>query len=444
MTLINDTLSDGTTIGGAGGSGGAPGASGPQPVAGSDGGDHGGGLYAGGGTLSLINSTIAYNDVASGGAGGGLDVIASTATLDNTIVALNTEGTGSGALASDVVGTVSSASAYNLIGTGGSGGLVNGVNGNLVGVANPGLGALANNGGPTETIALLTTSPAIDAGSNALAVDPATKLPLTTDQRGAGYPRIVNGTVDIGAYEFQGAIVAGYSVGWGTQTDTLQTAPDGLRLLPAGRNTDLPWLGIDELPITLSQPETLAAADVTLSSAIGLKYGPVTITGSGTSYTIFLAQPINKADRVTITIGNASIVTVTRRLDVLPGDFNDDDVVNSQDLAGIRNEWLGVDGAKPTIFGDIIGNGTVNVADYNAERLLIGTSLPSVGTASIALGSGSPGGPGLVRIGTSGPSRRTTVSRAGPRAELQLSGRGWSLGTLTRGKVINQPLIERS
>jgi hypothetical protein len=79
--------------------------------------------------------------------------------------------------------------------------LTNGSNGNQLGVAKPLLGALANYGGPTLTIALLPGSPAIDAGSVALAVDPITRLPLTTDQRGAGYPRIENGTVDIGAYE---------------------------------------------------------------------------------------------------------------------------------------------------------------------------------------------------------------------------------------------------
>ena len=76
---------------------------------------------------------------------------------------------------------------------------------NLIGTTadplNPMLGALANNGGPTQTMALLPGSPAIDAGSNALAVD-ANGNPLTTDQRGAGFPRIVGGTVDIGAYEF--------------------------------------------------------------------------------------------------------------------------------------------------------------------------------------------------------------------------------------------------
>ena len=206
----------------------------------------------------------------------------------------------------------------------------------------------------------------------------------------------------------------------------------------------MPWLGIDQLPITLSQAYTLTAADVLISSAIGVNYGPVTVSGSGTNYTITLAQPINAADRVTIIIDNPGISVFYRQLDVLPGDFNDDGVVNSQDLAGIRNEWLGIGGAKPTIFGDINGDGMVNVADYNAERLLIGTSLPSVSDALIASGPGSQGGPAVVRIGTSGPSPRTAASRARPRAEIQLSGRGWSLGTSTRGKTINQPLIEKS
>ena len=133
-----------------------------------------------------------------------------------------------------------------------------------------------------------------------------------------------------------------------------------------------------------------------------------------------------------------------RQLDVLPGDFNDDGVVNSQDLAGVRNEWLGVGGAKPTIFGDIIGNGTVNVADYNAERLLIGTSLPAASDALVATGGGISGGPALVRIGTTDASPRQAAKLAPPCAEIQLSARGLSLRTFNRGKMINQPLIERS
>ena len=124
------------------------------------------------GTLTVINSTIAYNSVNSGGAGGGIYATTGTATLDNTIVALNTSGTGTTASANDISGSVSSASAFNLIGVGGSGSLTTSTTtGNQVGVTSPGLGVLANNGGPTQTIALLAGSPAIDAGSNALAVD---------------------------------------------------------------------------------------------------------------------------------------------------------------------------------------------------------------------------------------------------------------------------------
>ena len=57
-------------------------------------------------------------------------------------------------------------SAYNLIGTGGSGGLSNGVNHNIVltGSDGPGLAPLGNYGGPTQTMALLPGSPAIGAG----------------------------------------------------------------------------------------------------------------------------------------------------------------------------------------------------------------------------------------------------------------------------------------
>ncbi len=132
------------------------------------------------------------------------------------------------------------------------------------------------------------------------------------------------------------------------------------------------------MSITLGQAATLTAADVTVTGITVANYGPVTISGSGTSYTITFAQPINKADRVTITIGNATIATFTRRLDVLPGDFNDDGVVNSGDVAGVRNEFLGFAGAEPTVFGDINGDGTVDINDYNLVRKLLFTKLPPI------------------------------------------------------------------
>jgi hypothetical protein len=170
--------------------------------------------------------------------------------------------------------------------------------------------------------------------------------------------------------------VARAGVGWGTSgSATLQASSDGLRLLPAGRTTDLPWLGIKQVQINLSQAATLTAADIAITSANLIDYGSITLSGSGTSYTITLGQAITQADRVTITIGNALIASFSRRLDVLPGDFNDDGVVNSQDMVGIRNEIIGWAGAVPTLFGDINGDGVVDNKDYRAARLRLGTHL---------------------------------------------------------------------
>ncbi|MFI5459371.1 MAG: choice-of-anchor Q domain-containing protein [Isosphaerales bacterium] len=156
------------------------------------------------GTLTAVNTTIADNQ------GGGLDdePECTPATLYNTIVALNQMAAPLtyAATYGDISGEVSSASSYNLIGPGGSGGLT-GADGhhNQVDVLDPGLASVpfqivtwsGNKGGPTRTIALLPGSPAIKAGSVAL----ASQYGLATDQRGAGFPRVINGAVDIGAFE---------------------------------------------------------------------------------------------------------------------------------------------------------------------------------------------------------------------------------------------------
>jgi hypothetical protein len=171
------------------------------------------------------------------------------------------------------------------------------------------------------------------------------------------------------------AAVNSVSVDWGTSgSSTLVTQADGLRLLPPGRSTDMPWLGIDQIGITLSSPATLSPGDVTVNGISVANYGPVSISGSGTNYTITLSQPINKADRVTITIGNAGISTYTRRLDVLPGDVNDDGVVNAQDAVLVRNGMS----SPYNVFDDINGDGAVNINDYSDVARLLGTKLPTL------------------------------------------------------------------
>ena len=113
-------------------------------------------------------------------------------TVGNTIVAGNTAATSG----PDVFGTFAS-QGNNLIGeTDGSSGWVGSdLTGTIAQPLNPLLAPLGNYGGPTQTMALLPGSPAIDAGSNVLI--PAG---VTTDQRGEGF--ILGQRVDIGAYEF--------------------------------------------------------------------------------------------------------------------------------------------------------------------------------------------------------------------------------------------------
>jgi hypothetical protein len=72
----------------------------------------------------------------------------------------------------------------------------------------PMLGPLQDNGGPTFTHELLTGSPAIDAGN------PNFIPPPDYDQRGPGYPRVVNGRIDIGSFEVQSSPSCSRSQGY--------------------------------------------------------------------------------------------------------------------------------------------------------------------------------------------------------------------------------------
>ena len=95
---------------------------------------------------------------------------------------------------------------------------------------------------------------------------------------------------------------------------------------------------------------------------------------SGSTYTITLARPINAADRVTITISATGSPPYTRRLDVLPGDVNDDGMVNAQDVAVERNAAI-IYYFLITSY-DITGDGQPSMTDYNTVRRLVSTKLP--------------------------------------------------------------------
>src|SRR5262249_35846511 len=155
----------------------------------------GGGVFVGGtGGVTIRNSTICNNrSVGLLSRGGGIAIGGGRiAKLSSTIVA----GKFSGFFSNNIANDVQASSEPHLIGDGaGLMGIMNGVNGNLVGTSaapiNPLLGPLQLNGGHTRTHALLAGSPAIDAGFNSVG--------LASDQRGSLFVRTFGAAPDIGA-----------------------------------------------------------------------------------------------------------------------------------------------------------------------------------------------------------------------------------------------------
>lgn len=194
LTVINSTISGNEAIG------------------------HGGGIYNTG-TLTVRNSTIAGNRSNAPGGGtsslfenGGGIYSGGAETLHNSIVIGNLVGTGSGEpdFSDDINGGVVESYSNMLVGNPGSAGqMIDGVNDSIIGSSNGTqllpmgevIATLADNGGPTKTHAFVAESPAIDAGSDALAVGADGVTPLATDQRGPGFPRKIGSSVDIGAWE---------------------------------------------------------------------------------------------------------------------------------------------------------------------------------------------------------------------------------------------------
>ena len=169
-------------------------------------GNGGAGIYVDNrGRVDVYNSTIAANaatNTATAQVGGIFLGVTSTGQpgdllrLKNTIVADNVANntTQRGADVGNSTGLSITSSGYNLLENVVGATIGGTTTGNIVG-QDPRLGPLRNNGGPTLTKALLVSSPAINGG------DPAFVPPPTTDQRGPGFPRVLLGRVDIGAYE---------------------------------------------------------------------------------------------------------------------------------------------------------------------------------------------------------------------------------------------------
>ncbi|MGQ0620759.1 MAG: choice-of-anchor Q domain-containing protein, partial [Panacagrimonas sp.] len=221
-------------------------------------GNYGGGVNAFG-SVTIGSSTISGNSASRDG--GGLIAIGRVSIANTTITANTAPDAHGGGVAADLdddlditASIIAGNSSTDIDDYGGYGGtFITGGN-NLIGdgnfasnfddatdtinVANPMLGPLADNDGPTFTHALLTGSPAIDSFESAVPGRVANLglvefCPAGKDQRGVARPQDGDGdgdaVCDIGAFELEGAM--------GDDADN-DGIPDAMDNCPMTPNTD--------------------------------------------------------------------------------------------------------------------------------------------------------------------------------------------------------------
>jgi Bacterial Ig-like domain (group 3) len=229
----------------------------------------GGGGLANSGTAELYACTLSGNTAA---AGGGLEnLTGAMATLEDTLVAANTTASGSasdigGSNAAGVTGT------YDLVGTGGSGGIAGSGDILLNSLAGLGLAPLANYGGGGGTIALLPGSPALGAGKAISGI--------VVDERGQ---RLDSPDPDIGAFQSQGFVLTPVtgSTPQGAVTGTMFALP--LAVTVTANNAEEPVAGG---VVTFIVDSASNGASATLSSATA------TIPADGTAQVTAAANAV--------------------------------------------------------------------------------------------------------------------------------------------------------
>ena len=193
------------------------------------------------------------------------------------------------------------------------------------------LAPLGNFGGPTQTMALLADSPAIGAGSVALAVD-ASDNPLANDQRGPRLPADREGDRGHRAFEYQPAStvyvsssyasdVSGTEVTWTDGSthyvgyDAFGTIQAGVNAVATGGTVDIA-AGIYAEQVTVSQSMALAgagSATTFLEPPAGVNAGDELEIDSGASVSLsgITVDPVRSMTAIDVNGGSLIAASVT-------------------------------------------------------------------------------------------------------------------------------------
>lgn len=437
MTITNSTIS-GNVAASSGGGILTP-SNGPliitnTTISGNTAGTSGGGLWIGGTEVAgfaLLNVTITNNSAATGGGVYVLsDELAVGMSVKNTIVANQASGAncaGATSALSSAGNNLSSDTSCPFTAAGD------------LNSTNPVLGALAANGGNTQTHALLAGSPAIDAGSNV-------GCP-TTDQRGVMRPQDGdgNGTAvcDIGAFELV-PVPPSASI-----NDVTVTEGDAGTTVAATFTVTLSRASATQVTIAYATADGTATAPADyLSNAGALTFAPgdtsetitITVVGDNTdepneTFVVNLSAPVNATladaqgtgnildddgppalsiNDVTVTEGNAGTVNATFTVRLLPASGGTVTVAfaTANGTATAPADYEPAAGTLTFTAGDTEETITVRVAgdtlDEANETFVVNLTAPSGATISDAQGTGTilddDGAAALPDTATGGPT----------------------------------------
>jgi hypothetical protein len=319
----------------------------------------GGGIENDGpGPLSVANSTISGNIAGFGG--GGVDLSGAPGpTFGNTVLAGNAAPS-----SPDVRGPLDS-QGYNLIGngSGGSGYADTDLVGTAANPLDPLLGPLQDNGGPTQTMAPLPGSPALNVGDPDQLGSP--------DQRGV----LRMAGVNIGAYQ---ASATGFSVtapdtsGAGVPFDVTVTAVDRFGQVALGYTGTVTFSSADPYGATLPPDATFSPGD----------YGSQTYPAGATLYTAGTwdvtatdtSSGITGSATVTVTPAAAVAFVVTAPDTVVAGTPFDFTVTAVDPYGNTDTNYQGT-----VVFSTMDPAGTFNPTGYTFQLGDMGTALFPMG-----------------------------------------------------------------